>query len=253
LKKLLMVPTENLKEEPFASVLCYPKASEAELQKRLKELREYNIKAVEFTGKASAFNVPVLGKGFVGIVVAAYLDGQRAALKIRRVDADRRGLQHEAQMLAKANALEIGPKLRAASKNFLLMQIIDGALLPDWLKTHKKKVHVRRVLDEVLEQCWKLDIAGLDHGELSKATKHIIVDQQQKPWIVDFETASVTRRTANVTSVCHFLFISGGGVAKAVTDILGERKREKIIWTLKLYKSNRTQENFKRVMHECLF
>lgn len=252
LKTLLTVPTENLKDEPFASVLCYPKASEAELQKRLKELREHNIKAVEFTGKASVLNLPVLGKGFVGIVVAAYLNEQRVALKIRRVDADRLGLQHEAQMLAKANVVEIGPKLGAVSNNFLLMQLIDGALLPEWLITHKKKAHVRRALNDVLEQCWKLDIAGLDHGELSKATKHIIVDKQHKPWIVDFETASVNRRTANVTSACQFLFISGGGVAKAVADVLGERKREKIIQNLKLYKNDRTRENFKRVMHVCL-
>jgi putative serine/threonine protein kinase len=252
LKTLLTVLAENLKDEPFASVLCYPKASEAELQKRLKELREHNIKAVEFTGKASALNLPVLGKGFVGIVVAAYLNEQRVALKIRRVDADRLGLQHEAQMLAKANVVEIGPKLWAVSNNFLLMQLIDGALLPEWLITHKKKAHVRRVLNDVLEQCWKLDIAGLDHGELSKANKHIIVDKQQKPWIVDFETASVNRRTSNVTSACQFLFISGGGVAKAVADVLGERKREKIIQNLKLYKNDRTRENFKRVMHVCL-
>jgi putative serine/threonine protein kinase len=216
------------------------------------ELREHGVKALEFAGEASAFNVPVLGKGFVGIVVTANLDEQRIALKIRRVDADRLGLEHEAQMLVKANAVQVGPKLMGVSRNFLLMQLVDGDLLPNWLDAHKEKTQVRGVLNEVLEQCWRLDRAGLDHGELSKAPKHLIVDKQQKPWIVDFETASVERKPANVTSVCQFLFTSGGAVAKAVAEVLGERNREEIIDALRLYKKDRTRDNFNRVAQACL-
>ena len=245
--------TENLKMEPYASVLCYPRASETELQRRLEELREHQVKAIEFAGETSAFNVPVLGKGFVGIVVIAHLNGQRVALKIRRIDADRLGLQHEAQMLAKANLVQVGPKLMGVSKNFLLMQLIDGNLLPDWLEKHKEKNHVRNVLNDILEQCWRLDNAGLDHGELSKAPKHLIVNRRQKPWIVDFETASIDRKPSNVTSVCQFLFTSGGAVATAVAEMLGERNREEIVYALRLYKKDRTRENFDRVLKVCFF
>jgi putative serine/threonine protein kinase len=251
LKTQLTVHTENLKTEPYASVLCYPKANEAELQSRLEELRDHCVEALEFAGETSAFNVPVLGKGFVGIVVIAHLDRQRAALKIRRVDADRLGLQHEAQMLAKANSVQVGPKLMGVSRNFLLMQLIDGDLLPNWLDAHKEKAQVRGVLNDVLEQCWRLDNIGLDHGELSKAPKHIIVDKQQKPWIVDFEAASVDRKPANVTSVCQFLFTSGGVVARAVAEVLGERNREEVIDALRLYKKDRVRENFNRVLKAC--
>jgi putative serine/threonine protein kinase len=243
---------ENLREEPYTSVLCYPKASEAELESRLEELREHGVTAVEFAGEASAFNVPVLGKGFVGIVVAAHLNGQRVALKIRRVDATRLGLEHEAQMLSKANAVQVGPKLISVSRNFLFMQLIDGATLPEWLNSHKKKPHVRSVLNYVLEQCWRLDNAGLDHGELSKAPKHIIVDKHRKPWIVDFESASVNRKPANVTSVCQFFFTSLGGVSRAVAEVLGERKREEVISALRCYKNDRTREIFSRVVQVCL-
>ena len=244
--------TENLKEEPYASVLCYPKASEAELQSRLKEMREHGVESVEFVGDAIVFNVPVLGKGFVGIVVAANLGEQRVALKIRRLDAGRLGLHHEAQMLAKANAVQVGPRLISVSKNLLLMQLIDGAVLPKWLDKHKVKAHVHGVLNDVLEQCWRLDSVGLDHGELSKAPKHIIVDKQRKPWIVDFESASVNRKPANVTSVCQFLFTSGGGVSRAVAEVLGERKLKEIICALRLYKNDRTRENFKCAVQMCL-
>ncbi|HUT17045.1 MAG TPA: serine/threonine protein kinase [Acidobacteriota bacterium] len=246
------VRTENLKEESYASILCYPRVSDAELQNRLGELREHGVKAVEFAGETSAFNVPVLGKGFVGIVVIAHLDGQRVALKIRRVDADRLGLQREAQMLANASSVQVGPRLMGVSKNFLLMQLIDGDLLPDWLDTYKEKEQVIRVLKDVLEQCWRLDNIGLDHGELSKAPKHLIVDKAHKLFIVDFETASLNRKPANVTSVCQFLFTSRGAVAKAVAETLGERNNAEIISALRIYKNKRTRENFDRVLQACL-
>jgi putative serine/threonine protein kinase len=252
LKAPVTVLTRNLKMEPYASVLCYPKVDEAELESRLEELRGHRVTAVEFAGDASVFNVPVLGKGFVGIVVTAHLGGKRVALKIRRVDADRAGLEHEAQMLAEANSVQVGPKLIGVSRNFLLMQLVDGWLLPRWLGAHKDEAQVRGVLNEVLEQCWRLDSNGLDHGELNKAPKHIIIDKQHKPFLVDFETASVNRKPANVTAVCQFLFASYGAVAKAVAEVLGEINRAEAINALRCYKNERTRENFNRVVQVCL-
>ncbi|KON31904.1 hypothetical protein AC478_01795 [miscellaneous Crenarchaeota group-1 archaeon SG8-32-3] len=252
MKAPVKVLTEKLKIEPYASVLCYPKASKTEIESRLEELREHGVTAVEFAGEASVFNVPVLGKGFVGIVVIAYLGEERAALKIRRLDADRLGLEHEAQMLAKANSMQIGPRLIGVSRNFLLMQLIQGCLLPSWLDSHKDKGQVHHVLGEVLEQCWRLDSINLDHGELSKAPKHIIISKKQEPFLVDFETASVNRKPANVTSMCQFLFTSHGVVAKSVAKVFGEINRAEIVDMLRRYKSERKRENFEDVLQACL-
>lgn len=248
------MPVEELAKEPYASVLCYPKPSEAEAQVRLKELQKHNVTAVEFSGKATVYGVSasLLGKGFVGIVVVAIRKGERMALKIRRVDADREDLLHEAEMLSKANTANVGPKLVSASKNFLLMQLIDGELLPAWLDTHIEKAQVKKVLGEVLENCFRLDTIGLDHGELSKAPKHVIIDKEQRPWIVDYETASDTRKTANVTAICHFLFASAGEVARTIANILGERNREEIVEALKHYKEKITRESLDQVLHACL-
>ena len=248
-----IVSVGNLSKEPWASVLCYPKASKSEIQKRVVELQKHGVKALEFAGNANAFNVPVLGKGFVGIVVVAHLSGERrVALKIRRVDADRLGLQHESRMLRRANAVQVGPRFRGVSRNFLLMELIEGVALPEWSETQKEKMNLRNVLSNVLEQCWRLDNSGLDHGELSKAPKHVIVDNQQKPWIVDFETASVNRKTANLTSICQFMFVSGSKLSRKVDEILGKRQKEEIIHALRLYKKDKTLENFHRVKQICL-
>jgi putative serine/threonine protein kinase len=246
-----LIPIANLTQEPYATVLCYPRASNTELQTRLAELQKHGIEAVEFTGKASAFNVPVLGKGFVGIAVIAHLNKQRAALKIRRVDAGRQGLQHEAEMLAKANSVNVGPTFISASTNFLLMQFIDGDLLPSWLEMHKQKEQVQSVLREVLEQCWRLDAAGLDHGELSKAPKHVIVNTEQHPFIVDFETASVNRKPANVTAMCQYLFASKSAVARMAAEVLGEKNLNDLVGALRRYKLDRTRGNFERLLQVC--
>jgi putative serine/threonine protein kinase len=254
LKSPIIVPIEELTQEPYASVLCFPNQREGELQSRLEELRSHGVTALEFSGNASVYGVslPVLGKGFVGIVVIAHLNGARVAVKIRREDADRADLLHEAEMLKKANSANVAPKLFAASKNFLLMELIEGYLLPDWLKTNNNKDVAKRVLGEVLENCYKLDGISLDHGELSKAPKHVIVDRRLKPWIVDFETASDTRKPSNVSAIGSFLFTSDGEVARNVAAMLGERNKEKIVSAMKNYRRERTRGSFDRVLQICL-
>ena len=254
MKKPIIVLVNQLIQEPYASVLCFPKPNEAELQSRLRELYSLDVTALEFSGTASLFGVkvPVLGKGFVGIVVIGHVNGRRVAVKIRRTDADRADLLHEAHMLSTANSANVAPKLITASKNFLLTQLIDGELFPNWLKTNKDGTAVKKVLREVLEQCFRLDQAGLDHGELSQAPKHLLVDKAQKPFIVDFETASVERRVANVTAVCQYLFAGNSSASKALGEILGERNKLKLVDALKAYKKDRTRRNFECLVEVCL-
>lgn len=254
MKKPIIVPVDQLIQEPYASVLCFPNSSKAELRSRLRELRSRGVTALEFSGPASLFGVAVsvLGKGFVGIVVIAHLNGDRVAVKIRRADADRADLLHEAKMLVKANSVNVAPRLLDASKNFLLMQLIDGDLLPNWLETNKDAAMVRQVLGEILEQCFRLDQVGLDHGELSKAPKHLLVDKTEKPFIVDFETASVERRVANVTAVCQYLFAGNSSASKILAEIFGEKNRVELIDALKAYKKNRSRSNFEGLVKVCL-
>jgi putative serine/threonine protein kinase len=223
------------------------------MRKRLKELRKLGVKAVEFTGKKIAFDVPVLGKGYVGIVVAVHTDVGKGALKIRRVDADRVGMQHEAEMLRRANAINVGPKMLNVTENFLLMEFIEGTLFPQWigaLKGRGTRSRIRRVLRAVLGQCYRLDEAGLDHGELSRAPKHIIVDADDYPHLVDFEAASINRKVSNVTSICQYLFI-GSQAAKTIKRKLGKVEEKELINALRNYKQERTREGFKKILDVC--
>ena len=253
MKDPVIIPVDQLTQQPYTSVLCFPHPNDDELRNRIQELRGLGVVALEFSGSASLFGVkvPVLGKGFVGIVVIAHVNGERVAVKIRRQDADRVDLLHEASMIAKANTVNVAPKLVASSKNFLLMQLIDGDLLPNWLETNKDKQAVKHVLSEVLEQCFRLDEAGLDHGELSKAPKHLLVDKAEKPFIVDFETASVERRVANVTAVCQYLFAGNSSASKILTEIFGEKNRLDLIGVMRAYKKDRNRKNFEALLDFC--
>jgi putative serine/threonine protein kinase len=252
LKTPKIVPLESLIEEPYASIVCYPRANPVEIHKRIEELRQHGVSAVEFVGKTNASNIPVLGKGYVGVVVVAYTKGQKVALKMRRVDADRLDFNHEAEMLQKANLIGVGPKFFAVSGNFLFSQLIEGDLLEVWLENHKKPDLVRNVLANILEQCWRMDEIRLDHGELSKAPKHLLMGKSDKPFIVDFETASTERNASNVTSVCQFLFQGNSNVCKAIAQIIGERNRASLIDSLKNYRKNRRRATFEELLKQCL-
>lgn len=248
-----LVPLEQLNEEIYAQVICYPKYDVKELKKRLKELKKLGVTAVEFSGKKKVSKLSVLGKGCVGIVVIAYRKDERVAMKIRRVDANRVRMQHEAKMLKKADTINVGPNLLDVSDNFLIMEFIDGILLPEWINTLREretKSKLQGVLRAVLEQSWSLDKLGLDHGELSRAPKHIIIDVNEKPWMVDFETASVNRKVSNVTSICQYLFI-GSQIAKTIRKKLGKIDRTRLIQALRRYKQERTRESFEKILKVC--
>jgi putative serine/threonine protein kinase len=246
---LMLKRNENVLKTDYAPIVCYPMATKTELRKRLAELRRLGIAALEFAGEKQVLNVHVLGKGCIGIVAIAYKDGEKVALKIRRTDADRASMRREAEMLRMANVVSVGPRLLGVSKDFLMMQFVEGELLPNWLDEKVGKARTKRVLRDVLEQCWRLDVGGLDHGELSRAPKHVIVTAEDNVFIVDFESASVNRRPSNVTSICQFLFISE--FSRRVAEKLGTRDRKTMINTLGRYKKNVDRENFDEVLESC--
>jgi len=218
------------------------------MEARLCELRQLGVEWVEFDGKASAFSVPVLGKGYVGIVVVAYVGGKRCALKMQRVDSDRESLLREAELLKLANTVGVGPKFLGVTKHFLLMELVDGGLIEEWLQTHTAKSEVQAVLVDILEQCWRLDSICLDHGELSKAPKHLLLNSKDKAFIVDFETASTVRNASNVTSVCQFLFMGHSEACQAIVQALGERDRAAFVGALRNYRRNRNRQDFEALV-----
>jgi len=235
----------ELVNEPYSNVLGYPKCLQDELENRVRELKSVGVKGIIFEGSSMIGKLNILGKGCVSVVVKAVLNERTVALKIRRLDADRESMEREASFLNIANSVDVGPKLVAMSKNFLVMQLADGDKMVDWIKHDLEERQVRSVVLQVLEQCFRLDGIGLDHGELSNLNKHVIIGENVT--IIDFESASIQRRVANVTAAAQCLFI-GSAIARKVRNVLKIRSTDAIIHALKKYKNDVSKENFESLV-----
>ena len=233
-------------EEPYSKILCFPKVKESEVKKRLKELKKLGVTHVSFTGPLQIEKCHILGKGYVGMVVLAKKNNEIVALKIRRIDSPRKNMSNEAKLLQIVNKLGIGPKFIKNSKNFLVMEYIEGEKIIDWAKkTETKSQEVRSVLNNVLRECYLLDDAGLDHGELSTIDKHVIVGKN-KNTIIDFESSSTNRKPSNVTGATQGILI-GTGLAKIIQKKVKLPPKETIINLIRQYKKNPNLENFEKI------
>ncbi|TLY05291.1 MAG: serine/threonine protein kinase [Thaumarchaeota archaeon] len=242
------VPISKLVKEPYSLILGYPRATKSELAKRLAELKKLGIKTVSFEGKTTLNNIAVLGKGYVGVVVLSRKGKKEVALKIRRIDSSRSEMGNEAKLLKLANQVNVGPKLIDSSKNFIIMEYVEGKKIIDWVKELKGKgsaAKLKATVRKVLDDCYNLDRIRLDHGELSYIHKHVIVGNS--PCIIDFESASTNRRTSNVTSATQSIFI-GSGLANLVKKITRVPDRKRLIASLKKYKHDQSRKNFDVVL-----
>jgi len=212
----------------------------------LNELTAVGVTAIKYVGPSTIEGIGILGKGCVGLVTQAVFEGRFVALKIRRSDADRPSMGEEARLLRFANSVNVGPRLISATKNFLLMELIPGLPLFRWASGRPKSQQVRRVLCGLLNSCFKLDSIGLDHGELSHAPKNVLVGPNAEACIVDFESASMVRRVANVTSLLQYFLFGSISRTLGISKITSSRKS--VVRALSDYKHKGTVESYYRLM-----
>ncbi|MFQ6135374.1 MAG: serine/threonine protein kinase [Nitrososphaerales archaeon] len=230
--------------------MCYPSSDKEEAARRVEELERLRVAQVIFEGRTKLGSLSLLGKGCVSLVVKAEAAGWMYALKIRRTDANRPSMRREADLQRFANDVGVGPKLHSVSDNFLLMDLVEGESIVSWIRGLKgpgSTARLRDVSREVLNQSFKLDQAGLDHGELSNLEKHVYVGR--KVVMIDFETASLNRRVSNVTSAVQNIFI-GGPQARKVRRMLRLKEIQPIIKSVRRYKEERSIKRFKDMLHE---
>lgn len=247
----MLIPIDKILEHheyrKISLILCYPHPTDSEVFSRIEELRALGVEALIFKGGTSLFGVPVLGKGHVGVVVTALSGGRELALKIRRVDADRGSMRKEVEMLRRANGVSVGPRLLGYDDNFILMELVEGENLREWLGEARRGEEVRHGLRGLMGRCRRLDAAGIDHGELSRAHRHVLATPLGEIRILDFETASVSRRVSNVTSIAHYLFFHKE-ISETLQRILGEIDLQELRSKLREYKRNPTEEGFREIL-----
>ncbi len=243
------ISIKKFADEPYSKILGYPKATNRQIKSRINELEKLKIKSILLTGPTTLGSLPILGKGYVGVVVIAKKDSKEVALKIRRTDSPRKRMKDESTLLKLVNSVNVGPKMYDASKNFLVMEYLEGEKFSDWINLLKgigSAKKLKTTIKSILEDCYRLDQIGFDHGELSNISKHVIVGKT-KANLIDFESSSTNRRPSNVTSITQAFFIGSGNARKA-QKIYKNPPKEKIIEVLKQYKQEKTRENFEKLL-----
>jgi len=236
-------------DEPYSAILGYPKATSNQIRSRIIELEKLKIKSIAFIGPTTLGKTAILGKGYVGVVVLAKKGTKEVALKIRRTDSQRKEMKSEGVLLKLVNSVNVGPKIIDVSKNFLVMEYLEGVKFSEWVDSLKgvgSSKKLKSTIRKILEDCYRLDQIGFDHGELSNISKHVIVGKT-KSTIIDFESSSTNRKPSNVTSITQAFFI-GSGIAKKAQKIYKNPSKEEIIDILKQYKEEKSRENFKKLL-----
>ncbi|MFB5631425.1 MAG: RIO1 family regulatory kinase/ATPase [Nitrosopumilaceae archaeon] len=235
----------KLSGKKFISIIGYPNSTKKQVELRIAQMKKLGISSISFQGDLKLGSMNVLGKGYVGIVVLAKRKKKIVALKIRRTDSQRNEMKSEAKLLKIANSSGVGPRLITSSKNFIVMEYLEGEKIGLWISKLKGRgitSKLKSIIKKTLEDCYNLDRIGLDHGELSNISKHVIVGKS-KTTIIDFESSSTKRRVSNVTSATQGIFI-GSGISKSIKKIYHIPSKEKIISALRIYKHDSSRKNF---------
>ncbi len=243
------VPVELLTRAPYVHVLTYPRTSLRSAKYRTGQLRRLGVTEAVFEGRAKIGRLGVLGIGTVGVVVKAEAGGREVALKIRRTDANRPDMKQEVKLTLLANRLGIGPEVYSSSRDFIAMKLLEYQEFGDWLKASQgpgSRQRVRAMVHQVLNQCRKLDIMGIDHGQLSNFRKHIVVAEGM-PWILDFESASLSRRPRNVTTAAQYVLV-GGKVSPLARRTLGVRDTGGVLRALAEYKRDMSDYSYSTLL-----
>ena len=243
------ISIKKFSEEPYSNILGYPNATKRQIKSRIIELEKLKIKSICLEGPTTLGNLAILGKGYVGVVVIAKKGNKEVALKIRRTDSQSKNMKNESVLLKLVNSVKVGPKVFDVSKNFLVMEYLEGEKFSNWIESLKGTGSAKKLkstIKNILEDCYRLDQIGFDHGELSNISKHVIVGKT-KVSLIDFESSSTKRRPSNVTSIAQAFFI-GSGISRKTQKIFKSSSKEKIIQALKSYKQEKSQENFEQLL-----
>ncbi len=243
------IPLEEFSRVPYLNILTYPGPDLRSAKSRIKQLQKLGVEGVIFEGKTKVGRLGLVGLGTVGVVVKSVTKDGTFALKIRRRDANRESMDNEVRLMKMANSVDVGPRLLSHTKDFIIMQHIRGEGIDEWLSELRGRGsagRARELVHRLLNQCRKLDLINLDHGQLSNLRKHVVISDDS-PYIIDFESASINRAVRNVTTAAQYLFI-GGKISTRLKRMLGLRESDAIIETLGQYKRDMSDAKYARVL-----
>lgn len=190
----------------------YPKYNE-EIER---ELKENGITEVYSYGRVNLGKGNVIGKGKTGII--ALLDHNKV-IKIRRSDSPKEDMEIEARI--QSLACPVAPRVYHFGKNFIVMEYIKGVNLDE------KRIDLNIILN-LLIKAKELEERNIEHKELSRPYKNVMISNEGKVYIIDYDSASIKEKPLNVTSILSWLRLND-----LASQYKKTRRLDEIIETLK--------------------
>lgn len=148
-------------------------------------------------------------KGKRGLIYLSNFKNKEFVIKIRNPSASVDSVENEAFFNSKLNKIGVGPKFFYFhhDKKFLVREKVEGISISDWLSSSvpEKKKKFKKIALNLLEQCRKMDLSGINKKELTHPDKDILIDKKHNPAIIDFERCRLTNKPHNVNQFCEFL------------------------------------------------
>lgn len=204
-----------------------------------KELEKFK----ELLGKRGIKLEKFYSKGTTSLVFTGNAEGKKVIIKLERADSPRKNFKREAEILKFLEREEITPRLVDygvfEGREFLVREFAEGEPL---LYATPQKKHIL----EILEKTYKLDVLGVDHGQI-QGGKHILIGDAV--WIIDFEKAGF-RKPKNVTSAMAMIFLNDNIIAKRVREKfnLDTRFLNALREALREYKTTKNIEKLRELL-----
>ncbi len=185
-----------------------------------------------------------LARGKRGQVYTAMHDEKKAAIKVDRVKENISRVGYEAAFLEKLNKEGIGPQMFMHGEGFIAYWYVEGKPILEFLKEAGHD-EARSVITDVLDQLRRMDKLGINKFEMQHPWKHILVQDDGKAVMIDFEKCRHTEEPKNVTQFIDFL--TGTDMAALLAKAGISLDRKEMISLCREYKRNHTDESFSRI------
>src|SRR3989344_1331523 len=174
-------------------------------------------------------NIEFLAKGKRSLEFTAKYKKRLVAIKVKKKSSKAiNRLENEAKFLKILNKYNIGPRLIKQGKDYIIYEFVKGDPILEYKKSLKK------IILNVLDQCYVLDKLKINKLEMHHPVKHIIIDKY--PVLIDFERCYYTKHPKNVTQFCQFIMNTNSRLNKKL-----------LIKALKIYKSKQNKNNFNQI------
>ena len=166
------------------------------------------------------------------------------AIKVKREESKAvERMLNEAKWLKILNKKNIGPKLLFHGDNYLVYKFVEGEFILDWMRKNDKE-DIKKVILNVLEQCFVMDQLNVNKEEMHHPLKHILVGENNKVTLIDFERCYKTDKPHNVTQFIDFICRIKKELKSKIIVVVVEKLRK----LAKEYKESYRRDDFNEIL-----